>query len=1524
MAGDRRPASDGTPRWSDIPGARVLLLGTGRHAPGSALPDVPAVAATLSDLAQAYGERCGIPATAVHVALDPATPLDMGDAVAAAAERAVGLLVVHYVGHGLLSDEGALHLAARSTDPGPTRLHHTALPYATVRHYLQQYLNAGPRRRLVVLLDCCFSGRATAGLNGMDEIMPLAGISGAYVLASAGRDELALALEGERHTAFSGALLHLLTDGDPDGPAEFTLDHVFRRLQQTLPAAGFPRPRHLSEGRTGELVVAANPAYRPVPVNQPTLGSSSPGAARALDSDLCPYKGLAAFETADSPWFFGRETLTRTLVDALARSHDDGRMLAVLGASGSGKSSLLRAGLLPAVGRGELGIARSATWPRLPLTPTADPLAALAEALARPTGVPAARLATTLADDPLRLPAELRRQGCRTPVVIVVDQFEEVFTLSKSAEASDAFIRALHAAAHGDEHGPAALVVLGVRADFYAECMAVPELVPALREHPVVVGPMSTAELRDAVEKPAARAGITLESGLVDVLLSDLGASPLPHDHGHGHGHGHYDAGRLPLLSHALKTAWQQRTDAALTITGYKNTGRIHGALAATAELAMSRLDQSGRAAARGLLLRLVHIGEGTEATKRRATRAELFAEVPDTERAAAVLTAFTMEDTRLITVERDGVEIIHETLLHAWPQLHGWIDENRARLRTEQQLTEAAHAWERASRDPTLLYAGSRLTRAEAWAADEAADSGNPLAMEFVRASGQRRRAAARRRRTALAVLLCALVAVAATLGILFDNAAQQRQQARTQHRTATARGLVFQAESLRDTAPDTALRLGIAAQRLGPGDDARASLMTSLLRRHEPDLLTGHTGRVKAVACSDDGRTVATAGTDRTTLLWDTTNRTRPRRVARLTGHHAPVRAVAFAPGGALLATGGEDRTIILWDVSRVSRPRRLASLTGATSTVETLAVSPDRRSLLTGGAGRSAILWDIADPDRPRRLATLEGGTYRQVHGVAFTPDGRTAVVDGAGESPYIWDVRDRNRPRKLGFAPGRGAEEVYAVAIAPNGRTLAVAYSGNEVVLWDIRQLTTTDNQRQLSVVRVHTRPVHGLAFSPDGRTLATASTDRTARLWSVTDPANPRQLAVLNGHTGPVNAVAFTSDGRTVITGSDDRTVALWDAAERVLPHPTSALAARGIPVLGLALTPDDHALTATTDSSGKRVTLWELTDPGRRRRLASFPAHRPETAVFTQDGRRMALLSHESTKVRLYDLSDPTRPHHASTLTSRNGWIVSAAFSPDGRRLATSTTGSVDRDGNTYSDDAVMSLWDITRPTRPRHTTDLPGGLDQYVVFSPDGRTLVSADSGGPAVLWDIRTPAKPRRRAEIGGADNSFASNPAAAFTPDGKIMALARGDRQATVLYDVSRPHRPRQLASLAGHSDSPQTLAFGARGRLLATAADDGTMILWDITVPTNPRQLTTVTGPSGNPFDRLALSPASGTLATLDYEYGRQKGGLLWDVTEIIQSVTDPSTRACGFVHRGLNRDEWQRATEGLPYQVTCPG
>ncbi|HSZ28505.1 MAG TPA: AAA family ATPase, partial [Pseudonocardiaceae bacterium] len=665
------------------------------------LPDLPSVSATVTDLATTLVERCGAQPGQVHTLIDPASPLVLGRALTTAAAEAEDVLVVCYLGHGLLDARGELYLATQATDHLRGGLGYTALPYAT----LQAELANSRARSVVALLDCCFSGRATGSAYPADlDGFATTRSPGGYLLASAAREELALAPTGERHTAFTGELIRLLREGDPAGSRELTLDHLYRYLDRALPEQGRPRPRRYATGRTGELTLAPNPAYR-----LPVLGTRRIAAQALPGADaVCPYRGLKAYDVADARYFFGREALTENLVTRLAEQLPSAGTLVVIGPSGSGKSSLLRAGLIPALEVGLPTIPGSRDWPQVVLTPGAHPIATLASRLAPLAGDTVAILRARLAADPAGLSAVanavVSRHACgdNTPgrrLVLVVDQFEEIFTSCEDAQERRAFLDALSTAA-----ASTALVVLGLRADFYAQCAAEPQLVEALQRHQLIVTPMSTDELHAAIEKPATHAGLALEPGLVTLILRDLRTSD----------NTEYTSGNggLPFLSHALFETWQQRDGDLLTLAGYEATGGIWEAITRTAEDRYATLTTTEQDTAQLMLLRMVHLGEGgTDDTRHRCRLADL----PDTEATAQILTTFA--NARLITLSADTAEISHEALLRAWPRLADWITTDRDGLRTHQQLSEAAEAWEQAGRDPSGLYRGTRLAIARDWA---------------------------------------------------------------------------------------------------------------------------------------------------------------------------------------------------------------------------------------------------------------------------------------------------------------------------------------------------------------------------------------------------------------------------------------------------------------------------------------------------------------------------------------------------------------------------------------------------------------------------------------------------------------------------------------------------------------------------------------------------------------------------------------------------------------------------------------
>jgi energy-coupling factor transporter ATP-binding protein EcfA2 len=492
-----------------------------------------------------------------------------------------------------------------------------------------------------------------------------------------------------------------------------------------------------------------------------------------------PYRGLKSFQPEDADWFYGRQRLTDILLQNLSAQPDPGGLLAVVGPSGSGKSSLLRAGLIPALRSNALGIAGSAAWPLTLLTPGVRPARELATQLTAITSNDQDRLLTGSRDV--------------SRLVIVVDQFEEIFTLCQDESERLAFITALCGAAdRGPE--PGALVIIGLRADFYPHALRYPELVSALQSRQILVGPMTEEELRSAITGPARRAGLDIEDGLVEVLLRDL-VPAMDHDEPAAH-----DAGALPLLSHALLTTWERSHGGRLTVADYRDSGGIHGAVAASAEEVYAELTDVQKDLARQIFTRLVHVADDTADTRRRVPRGELLLRNGD---AQPVLDAFI--DKRLITAGNDEVEMAHEALLHAWPRLRQWIDSDSISVRTHHQLRAAAEVWRDSDRDSAALYGGGRLEAADEWAALPAHnDDLNSLEREFLDASIAQRLAAersARRQNRKLRSFVGALAALFLVAGTLAIVAYQQKNVATSQRDIAISRQVATDADQLRTT---------------------------------------------------------------------------------------------------------------------------------------------------------------------------------------------------------------------------------------------------------------------------------------------------------------------------------------------------------------------------------------------------------------------------------------------------------------------------------------------------------------------------------------------------------------------------------------------------------------------------------------------------------------------------------------------------------------------------------------------------
>jgi WD40 repeat protein len=1226
-------------------------------------------------------------------------------------------------------------------------------------------------------------------------------------------------------------------------------------------------------------------------------------AVESGQTGTCPYKGLAAFSEQDANWFFGRERSVAALLMRLRGALDGGGVVMLVGASGAGKSSLINAGLVPALARGAL-TKGSENWPVVIMSPGMDPLdelgghvLELAEILDQAR---TARLTKDQSDpevDDGAIPASQFASRVRTAcaayvereagdsgrLVIVVDQFEEVFTLCGSEEQRQLFVETLDAVSTPESlDGIApAMVAVGVRADFYRRCLNYPELAAALQERQMVLGPMTAVELRAAVTGPAKAVGLRVEAGLVELMLRDLGSSSGQATGGVARRP--YDAGALPLLSHAALSTWQRREGDTLTISGYRAAGGIQGAVAETAERAWAELSPAGQAAARAVLLRLVRLGDDTKDARRRVTRDDVLEQAGN--RAAAQQALEVLGRARLVVLDARSVEITHEALLEAWPRLRSWIDDDRAGNLARQRLAEDAAVWNSGGRDSSLLYRGARLDYARHLARTGNSSGLTGLTRDFLSASTRQWRRSVWTRRAAVAtvVVFALIAAFAAQLAI------RQRDE-------AVFRQVVAEADRLQAADPSLSAQLDLVAHQLRPRDN---DVYTRLITTRSVPLATplaGHGGAVYLTSFSPDGRTLATASYDKTVRLWDIHDRAVPQALGKpLTGHTSWVTSAVFSADGRTLATAGDDQTVRLWNVTDPAHPAALGPpLSSRSGTIYLIAFSPDGRTLATANEDHTARLWDLRDLTHPVLLGQPLVGHQAQVRAIAYSPDGRILATAGDDKTVRLWNLADPANPVPLGSALSGHTEGVHSVAFSPNGRLLATGSSDTTVRLWDVVDLAHPVVLDQ--PLAAHNAAVWSVAFSPDGRLLATGSADGTAKLWSVADPTHVELFSQpLAAGTSTVFAVAFSPDGHTLATGSEDGNARLWSI-------PSAALVDPAPPASAPVFSPDGRILAI--GSGDWTVRLWDLTNPSN-----PISAGQPLTGhsagvwavAFSPMGNLLASSGGDKT-VRLWDIRDPQHPTllgRPITVNTRYAGLV--AFSPDGRVLATA------------NDDQSVRLWDVSDPASPAplgQPLTGHGGYVNSVAFSPNGRILATASSDQTIRLWNVSTPANPTAAGQpLTGHTGDVRQ---VAFAPDGRTLASASNDKTVR-LWDVSKPGKPRPVGQpLIGHNAPVLSVAFAPDGRTLASGSADHTVRLWDVTAPAEAAPLGEPLTWYGSVGHRVAFSRDGRFLATAT---ANSVG--LWDL-----NVQHAIQRICGATRNVLTPEQWKRHIPQLSYEPPC--
>ncbi len=1158
-------------------------------------------------------------------------------------------------------------------------------------------------------------------------------------------------------------------------------------------------------------------------------GAGEPAPAAPGGELPCPYRGLAPFEADDARNYFGRSRATQALIERVDSVLGPGGMLMLVAPSGAGKSSLLGAGLVPAVREGRLAAPGSATWPIIELTPGPAPFAAVgahlaqASAIVHGPGAPGPSLSDL---SRLRLRADLaavaaRRGGHAAKLVLVVDQFEEVFTLCAAAERR-LFIAALAAAAEGPD--APAVVVVGMRSDFYSHCLDHPPLVDALQHRHVVLGPMTVSELTAAITAPAKAAGLRLDPGLADLIIQDAGIrEPRAREDPDS------AAGILPLLSHALRATWQHRTNGRLTIAGYKATGGIHGAVTQTAERALAGLDPPTQAAAMSVLLRLTRIGEehSQDCRRQRETRELL---VGATDPAAAQRALEALVQARLVRVDAETTQIIHEALLKAWPRLRIQIEQNRAALLGLQRLEDDARLWDDRVCDSSRLYRGDHLADAERWAGS--GDLGGPgpstLAREFLNAAvaarelqlaeRARRHARSRFARSAIATLAVFGLVVAALAGAGWLNAARHEQDANFASLLATA-------DRLATSDPSRAAQLNLIAHRLRPDDLRAQGRILSTQQIPHAQVRPGRHGAVYFVDHSPDGHLLATASEAGVVQLQDLTDPALP-VLDEVTAGPSWISTALFHPARPLLATTGSDAAVRLWDIHdpRDVVPARDPVPIGHEE-ISQLAWSPDGRLLVSANGDHTLSVLDLdgpaATPQPMPAVVALPG--HGIVRAVVFSSAGDLAAAAGDDGQLVLLRTSPGQLPTVVDTAAAH-AGPVQSLAFSPDGSVLVTGSADKTARLWSVAGGMLAPVGEPLSG---HTATVWSMAWR-DPATLITASKDGAARIWNLANRDLPSVIRTMPTATGGVLAISLAPDGRRLVGGGQDGSTLLWDL-------PSSILADDIARVYALALSPDRRWLATAAGST--TVRLWDLREPTRPVRAGPLDigatAFTKNAMAWSGDGRTLVTQG-GGAPLRIWGVSDTGAVRLVATVAQQTGYSAAVAISPDGGYLVTGAGNSL----------AVYDIRDRARPVRlpgppPVHRSYLTAAM-----FTRDGSVLVTTSSDGTARAWDLTDPHRitPLTEAHDFGAGQIFA----AALSPDNRTLAVAGIDN--TVRF-WDRTNFTATPTTLSGFDAPPTTLAWSPDGTRLATGGTDQIVRVWRD--PTSPvaaaASLTGHTGP-----------------------------------------------------------------------------
>ncbi len=1163
-----------------------------------------------------------------------------------------GEALIYFSGHGFVMPDdlggSEAFLAASDTELGVKNGQVSWYRNAISLRSLSQQFTKSNLNSLVVLLDCCHSGMLIES-NAVQQVLTTAG-DRTYALMAACRD-FEKAYEGGEtspHSIFSTALLKGLAR-DQVGASGGSIS------SQDL---GAVIDREL-KGKGQEPVWLMYKQPMAIVTYPPVVASPTPAPPNEFNRTN-PYLGLYAFNEADTDRFFGREQAIWDVISCIASN----RFLAVMGASGSGKSSLVKAGVLPRLKQGG-----SNQWQIAPVI--------------TPGRHPRRRLMELIEQQP---PADL-------PLLLVIDQFEEVFTLCEDESERRGFLRLIaNLASSGDR--PTHIVTV-IRADFMVKCgdyAEIADLINVSRPTGYMVKslclPDFQPELEAAIANPARQQGVQFEPGLVHQIITDVMDRP----------------GALPLLQYALKELWKVCIEEpasptpTLTWAGYDTIGRVGGALENLANLLYSSFSLAEQKLVQCIFVQeLVQPGEGETVTRRRTTweRLEAIAHPPDFSPEMLRDVVNQLANERLIATDEHTVEIAHESLLTEWTQLHDWIAADREKIRLRHRLEADCHDWqEKYQQADDALLMGASLA-----AIEEKLDWHNLPEAEYVRKSLARREEKRRQeirfyRRTAIGAIVASLciTGVAVLAGVQWRTADKEQIQARI-----TSAKALFKSNRNSLDALAEGLHAGKQLQQstwFRNDPQLRSSVLEVVgqavywVREH--NRLEGHLNEVVSVSFSPDGQMLATASYDSTAKLWAPDGK----ELHTLTGHQLSVEDITFSPDGQTIATASKDKTIKLW----TKNGKLLRTLTGHTDTVWNTRFSPDGRFLLSASSDSTAKLWNW---QRGKVIANLPGHRGR-VSDVAFSPDGRTIATAGSDTTIRLWTLK--GKPVRILQGHGKPA---YSVNFSPDGQAIVSASEDNTAIVWQRNsQRGSWSDSTSIQLIRLegHEGIVRDAVFSPDGQTIATASEDKTIKLWQ----RNGTLIETLQGHQGQIYGINFNQDGTLLASASRDKTVKLWQTNNWL-----KILAGHRGTLQRVNFSPDGQTIGVAGDKSTAR--LWNANG----KTFVDLKGHSGPVydISFSPNGQFVATAGDDKT-AKIWHLNGDL----FANLTGHKTFVSGVSFSFDNQIVATSSA------------DPNVKIWNWQNKSLIQTLSGDNTAIGS-VSFSRDG-TLATSDYAGNIKLW--------------------------------------------------------------------------------------------------------------------------------------------------------------------------------------------